>query len=146
MAAPAAVVLGCSAKTSSVAPPDAMLNAALVPVQPPLPAPAVSPAPVSLIPRFEHAAPPAAAATVAVPASGPPPGFVAIATVTFAVKLVTVLPSPSSTVTWTAGVIAAPATALVGSPVNTRAVPDPAETLNAALPPVARPVPLAVSV
>src|SRR5438132_4598921 len=96
--------------------------------------------------RFENVATPAVAATVAVPASVPPPGFVAIATVTFAVKLVTVLPSPSSTVTCTAGVIAAPATALVGSPVNTRAVADPAETLNAALPPVARPVPLAVSV
>src|SRR5947208_3317660 len=66
--------------------------------------------------RLENVATPAVAATVAVPASVPPPGFVAIATVTFAVKLVTVLPSPSSTVTCTAGVIAAPATALVGSP------------------------------
>src|SRR5437762_13600235 len=89
---------------------------------------------------------PATAATVLVPDKVPLLGFVPIATVTFAVKLVTVLPSPSSTVTCTAGVIAAPATALVGSPVNTRAVADPAETLNAALPPVARPVPLAVSV
>src|SRR5256885_2903663 len=42
--------------------------------------------------RFENVATPAVAATVAVPASVPPPGFVAIATVTFAVKLVTVLP------------------------------------------------------
>src|SRR2546430_7902845 len=96
--------------------------------------------------RLENVATPAVAATVVVPASVPPPGFVAIATVTFAVKLVTVLPSPSSTVTWTAGVIAAPATALLGSPVDTRAVDDQAETLNAALPPVEKPVPLAVSV
>src|SRR5207247_10422409 len=96
--------------------------------------------------RFENVATPAVAATVAVPASVPPPGFVAIATVTFAVKLVTVLPSPSSTVTCTAGVIAAPATALVGSPVNTSALADPADTLNVAAPPVARRVPLALSV
>src|SRR5258708_1022189 len=69
--------------------------------------------------RFGYVATPAVAATVAVPASVPPPGFVAIAIVTFAVKLVTVLPSPSSTVTCTAGAIVTPANSLVGSPVHT---------------------------
>ena len=92
----------------------------------------------------ENEATPLTAATVVVPDSVPPLGFVPIATVTFPVKLVTVFPSPSSAVTWTAGVILPPATVLLGWTVKNSAVADPAVTLNAALPAVARPVALAV--
>src|SRR5512132_1618786 len=62
--------------------------------------------------RLENVATPAAAATVVVPDSGPPPGLVPIATVTLAVELVTVLPKASCTVT--AGEIDAPAVVWVG--------------------------------
>src|SRR5229473_6863687 len=94
----------------------------------------------------ENVATPATAATVFVPDKVPLLGLVPIATVIFPVNPVAVFPWPSWAVTCTAGVIVAPATALVGCPVNTSALADPADTLNAALPPVARPVPLAVRV
>src|SRR6184192_3727468 len=67
----------------------------------------------------ENVATPAEAATVAVPASVPLPGFVPIATVTFPVNPVAVFPCASCAVTWTAGVMLAPATALVGWTVKT---------------------------
>src|SRR5205814_337628 len=64
--------------------------------------------------RLENVATPAAADTVVVPDSVPPPGLVPIATVMLAVELVTVLLNASCTVTCTAGLIATPAVALVG--------------------------------
>src|SRR3954466_7208789 len=64
--------------------------------------------------RLENVATPAAADTVVVPDSVPPPGLLPMATVMLAVELVTVLPNASCTVTCTAGAIAAPAVVLVG--------------------------------
>src|SRR2546423_6719977 len=80
----------------------------------------------------ENVATPPLAATVAVPDSVPPPGLVPIATVMFPVNPVAVLPLPSCAVSWTAGVIVAPATVLVGWTLNTSAVAVPAERLHAA--------------
>src|SRR3954466_3547607 len=68
--------------------------------------------------RLENVATPAAADTVVVPDSVPPPGLVPIATVTFAVELVTVLPNASCTATCAAGAIDAPAVALLGWVTN----------------------------
>src|SRR2546422_134337 len=63
---------------------------------------------------FAKVATPLTAATVVVPARVPLAGLVPIATVMLVVAVVTVLPWASWTATCTAGVIAAPATALVG--------------------------------
>src|SRR6266850_502396 len=81
---------------------------------------------------------PATAATVFVPASVPVLGLVPIATVTFPVKPVAVLPLPSWAVIWTAGVIAAPATAFVGWALKTSAAALPGVMLNAELAPTVR--------
>src|SRR5439155_630914 len=94
--------------------------------------------------RPEKAAPPATAATVLVPDKVPVPGFVPIATVTFPVNPVAVLPLPSWAVTSTAGVIAAPAVVVLGCTLNTNCVAVPAVMLNAAL--VALPAPAAVKI
>src|SRR3954468_16504513 len=64
--------------------------------------------------RLEKVATPPTADTVAVPESVPPPGLVPMATVMFAVELVTVLPNVSCTVTCTDGEMAAPAVAFAG--------------------------------
>src|SRR4051794_23867689 len=64
--------------------------------------------------RVENVAMPAAAATVLVPDSVPPPGLVPIASVMLAVEEVTVLLNASCTVTRTGGAMATPATAPVG--------------------------------
>src|SRR3989442_1847744 len=69
--------------------------------------------------RLEKVATPLTAATVVVPARIPLAGLVPIATVMLVVAVVTVLPWASWTATWTAGVIAAPAAALLGCTVNT---------------------------
>src|SRR2546427_4251150 len=61
-----------------------------------------------------NVATPPAAATVVVPDSAPPPGFVPSATVTFAANWVAVFPCASCAVTCTAGVIGAPAVVLDG--------------------------------
>src|SRR2546427_3629127 len=58
-----------------------------------------------------NVATPPAAATAVVPESVPPPGFAPMASVTVAVNAVAVFPCASSAVTWTAGVIGAPAVA-----------------------------------
>src|SRR3989442_1040509 len=92
----------------------------------------------------EKVATPATAATVLVPDKVPLLGFVPIATVMFPVNPVAVLPLPSWAVTWTAGVIAAPATVLVGSTLKTSAVAAAGVMLNAAL--VVLPAPVAVRV
>src|SRR2546421_719362 len=80
--APAAVVLGSTENTSCVAAPGVLLTAAWVALPGPV-AGGVYPAPPLWIASSENVAPPAVAATVAVPASVPLPGFVPIATVTF---------------------------------------------------------------
>src|SRR5205809_7782294 len=92
----------------------------------------------------EKLATPATAATVLVPDKVPLLGFVPIATVIFPVNPVAVLPLASWAVTWTAGVIAAPATVLVGSTLKTSAVAVAGVMLNAAL--VVLPAPVAVRV
>src|SRR2546422_770762 len=79
----------------------------------------------------ENVASPATAATVFVPDKMPVLGFVPIATVIFPVNPVAVLPLPSWAVTWTAGVIAAPAAVVLGSTLKTNAVAVPAVILNA---------------
>jgi hypothetical protein len=56
------------------------------------------------------------------------------------------LPPASSILTWTAGVIAAPATVFVGWTVNASCAADPAVTLNALLVAPVRPPKLAVNV
>src|SRR5437762_7092743 len=96
--------------------------------------------------NVENVATPPLAATVVVPASVPPLGFVPIATVTFPVKPVAVLLLASSAVTCTAGVIAVPADVVLGCTENTSCVAVPAVILNAVLVPVAGPVALAVRV
>src|SRR5512146_1881339 len=68
--------------------------------------------------RLENVATPLTAATVVVPDSVPPPGLVPMATVTFAVELVTVFPNVSWTATCTAGERFTPAVALLGCTVN----------------------------
>src|SRR6266566_6424132 len=83
--------------------------------------------------RFANVATPATAAAVAVPESVPPPALGPSVTFTLPAKPVATLPSASSAVTCTAGVIAAPAVALVGCTVKTSTLGAPAVTLNAAL-------------
>src|SRR5437773_844057 len=92
----------------------------------------------------EKVATPATAATVLVPDKVPVPGFVPIATVMFPVNPVAVLPFPSWAVIWTAGVMIAPATVLVGSTLKTSAVAVAGVMLNAVL--VVLPAPVAVRV
>src|SRR5438132_11075709 len=69
--------------------------------------------------RLEKVATPLTAATVVVPARVPLAGLVPIATVMLVVAVVTGLPWASWTATCTAGVIAAPAAALLGCTVKT---------------------------
>src|SRR5437870_12262235 len=95
--------------------------------------------------KFENVATPDTAATLAVPASVPPPGFVPIATVTVPVNPVAVFPSASWAVTRTAGVIATPAVAFDGCTENTSCVAAPAAMLNVALGTGASPEGAAVS-
>src|SRR6266513_2038821 len=92
----------------------------------------------------ENVATPPTAATVFVPDRVPVLGFVPIATVTFAVNPLAVLPLPSWAVIWTAGVISAPAVVVIGCTENTSCVAVPAVMLNAVL--VVLPAPVAVSV
>src|SRR2546423_13566028 len=91
-----------------------------------------------------NVATPPAAATAVVPESVPPPGFAPMASVTVAVNAVAAFPCASSAVTWTAGVIGAPAVALDGCTETTRCVAAPAATLNRALDTVASPPAAAV--
>src|SRR5207247_9617515 len=68
-----------------------------------------------------------------VPERVPPPGFVPMATVQLPPNAVAVFPWASCAVTCTAGVIAAPAMALLGGTVNASCVAAPGVTLKAAL-------------
>src|SRR5438445_10855834 len=76
--------------------------------------------------RFAKVATPLTAATVGVPARVPLAGLVPIASVMLVVAVVTVLPWASWTVTCTAGVLVAPAAALLGCTVNTTFAAGPA--------------------
>src|SRR5436190_1207598 len=143
MAAPAVVVLGCTLNTNCVAPPAVILNAALV-VLPASVVVRVSPVAILALLGLGSVASRATAATVLVPDKVPVLGLVPIATVMFPVNPLAVLPLASWAVIWTAGVIAAPATVLVGATLKTSAVAVPAVMLNAAL--VVLPAPVAVSV
>src|SRR5438477_48432 len=96
--------------------------------------------------RFENVAMPLAAATVAVPESVPPPGFVAMARVTFAEDPVTVFPNASWIVTWIDGAIATPAVALEGCTLKASLLAPAASMLNALEPAPVRPVELAFKV
>src|SRR5260370_21794285 len=88
---------------------------------------------------------PPPAVTAVVPVSAPPPAFVPIATVTLPANAVAVLLLASSAVTTTAGVIAAPATVVVGCVVNTSWLAGPSVMVNAALVAVGNPPPGAVT-
>src|SRR2546428_9913549 len=83
--------------------------------------------------RLANVANPATAGTAVVPDRVPLPGFASSATVTVPVNPVAVFPWASRAVTRTAGVIAAPAAALLGSTVNTRSVAAPGVMVNPAL-------------
>src|SRR5207244_2521040 len=89
---------------------------------------------------------PFTAATVVVPPRVAPPGLVASATVTLPIKLGTGFPAASSALTWTAGLIAAPATVLDGCTVKASWVVVPGMMSNAVLVTGAKPLALAVSV
>src|SRR5439155_1659413 len=89
---------------------------------------------------FAKVATPLTAATVVVPARVPLAGLVPIATVMLVVAVVTVLPWASWTATCTAGVIAAPAAAVLGCTVKARFAVAPMLMLNALLVVPVRPV------
>src|SRR5438034_759581 len=121
IAAPATVLSSEERRAGTEGGAGVMLNAAID----------VLPAPVAVrvwpVPAFSMLtsailATPATAATVLVPDKVPVLGLVPIATVMFPVNPLAVLPLASWAVTWTAGVIAAPATVLVGSTLKTSAV------------------------
>jgi hypothetical protein len=81
--------------------------------------------------RLLKVATPATAETVVVPESVPPPGFAPSYTVTLFTNVGSLLPELDAEATRTAGVIAAPATVLLGWTVKTRCVaaPDPPNPL-----------------
>src|SRR5207244_2215955 len=83
----------------------------------------VYPVPGLLMLTFAKVATPLTAATVVVPDRVPLAGLVPIATVMLVVAVVTVLPWASWTATRTAGVLAAPATALLGCTVKASFAP-----------------------
>src|SRR5262245_50075350 len=119
IAAPAVVLVGCTVKASREAPAGLMVNAVEVaPVKTGRAACREWAVPDLSMDGLKNVATPLAAATVVVPPRSPPPGLVPMATVMFAVALVTVFPNVSCTATCTAGLIAAPAVALVGCTVN----------------------------
>src|SRR5207245_2521989 len=84
----------------------------------------VYPVPGLLMLRFAKVATPLTAATVVVPERVPLAGLVPISIVMLVVAVATVLPWASWTATCTAGVIAAPATALLGCTVKVRCVAE----------------------
>src|SRR5205809_1078880 len=145
--APAAVLVGWTVNISCVAVPGVMVNAQLVvPVAPVALAARVQPVPTLLSPSPGRAAPPASADTALVRARVPLPGFAPSATVTLLVKPVAVFHCPSSAVTCTAGVIAAPAMVLLGWTLKLSCVAAPAVMLNGVEVVPLRLPPLAVSV
>src|SRR5439155_26053509 len=93
-----------------------------------------------------YLATPLTATTVVVPPSVLPPGLLPSATATLPVKPGTGFPAASSAVTWTGGLIAAPATVVLGCWVKDSCVAVPGVISNAALVTGAKPLALAVSV
>src|SRR2546429_661304 len=123
------------------------LNALLVaPVRPVADAVSVKPVPALAMLRLVKEWSPLTAATVVVPERVPLAGLVPIATVMLVVAVVTVLPWASWTATCTAGVIAAPAAALLGCTVKASFAAAPTLMLNAVLVAPVRPVADAASV
>src|SRR5204863_7825971 len=106
----------------------------------------VYPVPGLLMLRFAKLATPLTAATVVVPARVPLAELLPIASEMLVVAVVTVLPWASWTATCIAGVIAAPAAALLGCTVKTTFAPAPEIMLNALLVALVRPVAAAVNV
>src|SRR5438132_1360899 len=96
--------------------------------------------------RLEKVATPLTAATVVVPARVPLAGLVPIASVILAVADVPGVPGASWPATSTAGLIAAPTAALLGSPVLHGALAVSTPMLNALLVAPVRPVAAAVNV
>ncbi len=96
--------------------------------------------------RVEKLATPFTAATIVVPPSVLPPGLLPSATVTFPVKPGTGFPAGSSAVTWTAGLIAAPATVMLGCWVKASWLAVPGMMSKAVLVTGVNPAALAVSV
>src|SRR5439155_770718 len=94
----------------------------------------------------EKLATPFTVATVVVPLSVQPPGLEPSTTVTFPVKPGTGFPAGSSAVTWTAGLIAAPATVVDGWTVKANWVAVPGMMSNGVLVTEVTPLALAVSV
>src|SRR5439155_26967802 len=90
----------------------------------------VYPVPGLLMFRFAKVATPLTAATVVVPERVPLAGLVPIATVMLVVAVVTLLPWASWTATCTAGVIAAPAAAVLGCAVKTSFAAGPARAVT----------------
>jgi hypothetical protein len=130
-----------------VAVPGFTLKAVLVAaVRTPAVAASVYPVPVLLMLRVENVATPATALTVAVPDNVPPPGLVPMAIVTEFVAVGTKFPKASSTLTCTAGAIAAPAVTFVGWTVNANVAGFPGVTLKAVLVAEVRAAEFAVSV
>src|SRR5207249_12064041 len=108
-AAPAAPFGGCTVNASCVAAAADTVKGLLVAlVGPEAAAVRVYPVPALLMLRFANVATPLAAATVAVPASVPLPGFAPRAMVTLPLNPVAVFPCASCAVIWTAGAIAVP--------------------------------------
>src|SRR5713226_4092930 len=131
---PATALLGCTVNTNCVAGPAVIAKVRLLAPGSRVAA-AVSRYPVPLLSmlRLEKVATPFTAATTVVPESVPPTGLVPIATVTVPVKLATRFPNASSALTTTAGVMTAPATVLLGCPVNASWPTAPAVTVTAAV-------------
>jgi hypothetical protein len=106
----------------------------------------VYPAPVLLMLKPGNVATPATAVCVNVPDRVPLPGFVPIARVTALTADVTTLPSASSMLTCTFGVMVAAAPVFVGWTVNASCVAVPGVTLKRLLFAPVSPVALAASV
>src|SRR5436309_2966203 len=138
-----ALTVDCAAETVLVV----TVKPAEVPLASPPPvAASVYPVPTLSILTPAKVATPFTAPSVVVPDSVPPPGFAPSARDTLPAKLRSVLPSASCAVTWTAGVIGAPAVVLDGCTVNTSCAAAPGVMSNSALVPVVRPVAAAVKV
>src|SRR5436853_1294671 len=129
---PATVVPGCVPNTSWVAGPAMILNELLVAVPIPVAGRQYTGGLWAWSSSVRASALPTAA-TVVVPPSVLPPGLLPSATVTLPVNVGTRLPAGSSAVTWTAGLIAAPATVFDGCTVKASWVAVPGVMSNAVL-------------
>src|SRR5205823_3672610 len=130
IAAPATVLLGWTLKLSCVAAPAVMLNGVeQAPLRLPLLAVSVYLVPTLLMLSPGNVATPATAVTVVVPERVPLPGFAPIATVTLPLQPFALFPYPTLFRSCIAGVIAAPATVLLGWTLKLSCVAAPAVML-----------------